>query len=554
VVPPSQGPQTNPVAADSIEPGGQLKLATQDFPASWNPWATSIFDLSEVADILTPRLFAAGADGVLQWDATWLAAEPTVTESPEADPPDDGVSGGMAPSAESPKASVSAQPGAGSMTVTYELNTAAVWGDGAAVTAQDFLLTWQACTAPDPGPVCADRGFDHVTSVAEGATSTTVVVTYDGTYAEWRTTFARGPLRAGLLATPADRQAQWDSPQGHLGAFAGPFTVVSADGSQVTLAKNPLWRGVSPKLDTIVVELVPAAGLILAYLRGEIDAFQVADPDIVAQLTDVAGIELRRGTGADARLLTLNCSADSPLGDPQVRHAVLLGLDRTAVGQSDLAGLKWSGPVLNSPLWSTSQTQYEDLTQSKAISLSDAAEFSLKAAQAVLDQAGWIANTDGRRFKNGVELAWDFVIPPGDPLAENEAFVVRKQLKDLGVRVDLVYQGEDSTEASSGAASGMSAVTMTHSTDLAVAARFTSGGSNSACPASTIDADFDHAIIELDSDRRKAWLDQIAAAAWQSTSVIPLYEVPELFWTRPGLANMGPDGLGQVRWETVGWV
>ena len=517
-VPPSQGPQTNPVDRDSLQDGGQLRIGVPALTASWNPWDSSPFDLDPVLDAMTPRFFATAADSTLHWDSTWLASEPEV-----AAPPGPVASNGT---------------GAGPMTVTYALNPRAVWSDGVPIGIADFRATWQACLA-DQGPLCADRGFEHVTGIDPGA-SGHIVVTYDNAYAGWHYTFARGPSRAESVTD----HAKWTGLGGHLGSFSGPYVYSSTSLTGVTLVRNPLWWGVSPKLDSIEVSVVDDP--VLAYLQQDLDGFWVGDANLFARASALAGIQVRRSIGADARYIAMNCGS-GPLADEVVRRAVLMSLDRTRLSASDLAGWKWDGTIVNSPLWLPSQTQYVDL-------LAGVKEgFDQKTAADLLDEDGWEMSEGGVRAKHGVELTFDFLIPQGDSLSENEAFDLHLQLAALGVNLELNYidpaQFDDQIEAGE---YGMAGITYHYTTPLASASRYLVGN-DFGYSSREADLLIIVAQTKLDPDDQASMLADLADVVWNDAPVIPLYEFPEIFLVRDGLANYGPNELGTLLWENVGW-
>ncbi|MCL2482417.1 MAG: ABC transporter substrate-binding protein [Propionibacteriaceae bacterium] len=522
-VPPSPGPQTNPVSRDGVVDGGSFSLGVPAFPSSWNPWSLTPFQLNPVLDAMTPRFFATAADGTLHWDATWLTGQPVVV-------------GGSTPGF---------GPPVPTMTVTYNLNPKAAWNDGTLISVADFQATWQACVA-EPGPACADRGFDHVTAVDQGNDSHQVVVTYDTQYASWPYTFARGPFRAAMVSADV-RDQPWTSLVGTSPDFSGPYVVSSSKQSTVTLTRNPRWWGATPKLDTITVSVVADADIELSYLRQDIDGFWVTDPNLFSQASTLSGIVVRRNLGADARFLVMNC-AQGPLSDPIVRQAVLSGLDRDEISQSDLAGLKPNVPALDSVVWRSAQPQYVDQTlQSKT-------SFDPATAKALLDQAGWVVANNGFRSRLGVDLTWDFLIPQGDSLVENEAFNLRVQLAAIGVRLTLNYVDPSTlADLESSGQYAMTVVTQSYTTPAAAGQRYATGN-QWGYSNSDVDALAKQALSQTDSSTQADILDQLATAVWQDVPVLPLYEVPETLMVRDGLANYGPDDLGSILWENVGWV
>ena len=424
------------------------------------------------------------------------------------------------------------------MSVIYALNPRAIWSDGAPITIADFQATWQACAAT-PGPLCADRGFEHVTGIESGIYGQ-VVVTYDGPYADWPDTFARGPSRAEVVTD----HGTWAGLGGHQGAFSGPYVYSSSTSTSVTLMRNPLWWGPYPKLDTI--EISVESDPVLAYLQQDLDGFWVADANLFARASALAGIQVRRSIGADGRYIAMNCAV-GPLADPAVRRAVLMSLDRTRLSASDLAGWKWDGTLLNSPVWLPGQAQYVDLV---AVAKDP---FDLKTAMALLDENGWEVADSGIRTKHGVELTWEFLIPQGDSLAENEAFGLRAQLATLGVNLELRYvdPGQFDTNLAEGEY-GMAGVTYHHTTSLASAARYSTGNVYSYS-SSEADALITRAQTQLDPADQASTLADLADVLWADPPVIPLYEFPEVFLVRDGLANYGPDELGTLLWENIGW-
>lgn len=432
------------------------------------------------------------------------------------------------------------------MTIVYNLNPDAVWSDGTAISAADFQATWQACLA-EPGPACAGRGFDHITSISQGDSPSQVRVHYSDTYADWRYSFARGPFRADLVATSETRHAVWTSLNDHQGDFSGPYRFSDQELNRITLIRNPVWWGAEPKLDSVIVSALDDQAMILAYLRGDVDGFWVGDVNLYSQASSLPGIELRRALGKNSRFLELNC-ASGPLSDLTVRRAVLLGLNRQSVQNSDLAGWKGGWPLLNSPVFSSMRPDYKDLVQTNKDTV------DLKAAAALLDQDGWTLGDDGVRAKNGDQLTWSFLIPQGDSLAENEAYSLRVLLADLGVRLDLSYADPaDLPTMISQGQWGMAGATFQDTSPLAGAERYVSGNSY-GYSSPQVDWLADVAAWQLDPADQASTLTTLTSLIWQEAPVIPLYEIPDVFMTRTGLANYGPDQLGTILWENVGWV
>jgi peptide/nickel transport system substrate-binding protein len=458
---------------------------------------------------MTPRFGVTLSDGTLRWDPSWLTHEPLVILDPTG-------------------------PG---MSVTYTLNPKAHWSDGAQVTVRDFEYTWKSCL-DDPGPVCTNRGFEYVIDIRQGTTPQEILVFYATEYSPWQYTFARGPLRTGT------GRERWDSLTGHEASFSGPFTVAFSEGTAITLTRNPLWWAVKPKLDLISFTLVPDKDLPLAFLRSQIDAVWVDDPNLYSRLEDLPGISVRRSLSPLGRYLLMNCT-HGPLADRKVRQAVFLGLDLKGLAASDLAGWKWTPHPLTSTVWPPGLTEYSETD-------SPMPRHDPSKAKDLLEEQGWVLKPDGVRRKDGQELAWAFLIPDHDPLSENEAFAIRAQLKNLGIRVDLIYLSSDDRDTQISSTSAMTAETLEYTTVHASVSRFITGNPWQYHNPS-IDSLYQEMITTADRESLKDLVTQVDSILWEDISMIPAYQVPHVLMVRPDLANYGPNELGDTLWESVGW-
>ena len=65
-------------------------------------------------------------------------------------------------------------------------------------------------------------------------------------------------------------------------------------------------------------------------------------------------------------------------------------------------------------------------------------DYDPEKAKADLDAAGWKAGPDGIREKDGKKLEIGFSQLVGVPVSENEALQVQNQLKEIGIKVNIV--------------------------------------------------------------------------------------------------------------------
>jgi peptide/nickel transport system substrate-binding protein len=69
-----------------------------------------------------------------------------------------------------------------------------------------------------------------------------------------------------------------------------------------------------------------------------------------------------------------------------------------------------------------------------------------------------------------------------------------------------------------------------------------------------IDRLYAEVIRELDRTRAVEMANQIDAQIWQLVHSLTLYQRPEMWVTKSGVANNGAFGFAEVIYEDIGWV
>ena len=206
----------NSRAPESLAQGGIVRLPLAAIPTQWNPLAANA-----TAD-------TAAVQGPLSAPAFLIDASGTARPNPDV--------------------LVSATASGTPTVATLRLSPLAVWGDGTAITAADWVATWTAVGRGDARFAArALPGWDRVAGVKQGADDHEVVVTYTGVVPDWTQPLVAGPARAASVADPATF-ASW--PTYRADWFAGPYVVTHADSANglLTLEPNPRWWGARPRL------------------------------------------------------------------------------------------------------------------------------------------------------------------------------------------------------------------------------------------------------------------------------------------------------------------
>lgn len=179
----------------------------------------------------------------------------------------------------------------------------------------------------------------------------------------------------------------------------GPFSFVEyVKGERLVVQRNSTYWGDKARLEKITFRFFPDANTrVLALQSGEVDLVMDVPREQVATIRSRSGLKAANAPVGRTMLMYLNIHGHEPyalLQDPAIRQAIGYALDRQT-----LVSKVWEG---NASVISTMGPtevlgQYASTVQGFGY---DAG----KAAQ-LLDNAGWVAGTDGIRSKNGQRLS-----------------------------------------------------------------------------------------------------------------------------------------------------
>ena len=349
-------------------------------------------------------------------DGTFASgAEPDETAPPDVSVP--------LPEASTP--SDSRARAAPAMTVTIDINPAAVWEDGTPITEADFECTWRAASNT-PASIVADR-YRRVSAVRPGATEQQVVVEFDEVDGAYRTQFDR-IVKAAAVADCDDVSADF--------AAAMPITgnrwrVESWGPDSLTLVPNERRWGADPPpvQRVVVVPLADQATEVAALQGGLVDAvFPSFGDGVVPSLASLA-IAIGLGDRGDVEALYFQ-QFDGPLADPVFRAAFVRSIDRaalyTAAYEPILAaagapgGVPTCGPMAEGAYCEAGTF---------------APPFDPAAADAMLTAAGWQRDASGFWAKDGVVPEIRFMINEGDTRREQVQDMLIASLAGAGFHV-----------------------------------------------------------------------------------------------------------------------
>jgi peptide/nickel transport system substrate-binding protein len=321
---------------------------------------------------------------------------------------------------------------ADSLSIAFTIDSAARWHDGAPVTAEDVGYSFRTYTSD---VVLSDLRslLGNIDSVSVDGTHTAVFWFKRRTPQQFfDATYHMFILPSHLLAPLAD-SALISSEYARRPVGTGRFRFERWDaGARIEIVADTLNPRGRAKLDRVIFSRAADAGAATVRLfAGEADFYEQVRPENFGQVARSPQLKLVANPSLTYNFLGFNlrdpASASRPhpvFGNPAVRRALLLATDRDRLVRSifDTLGTSSIGPA--------PRALFPDTT------LFTRPAFSLSAARALLDSAGWTApGGDGVRSRNGVRLAFEILSPGSSLPRQRAATQLQEQYRAVGADV-----------------------------------------------------------------------------------------------------------------------
>ncbi len=308
-------------------------------------------------------------------------------------------------------------------TITYHLRRGVRWSDGVPVTSADVLYTLHAILDPR-NPVRSHEGYDLIDRATAPDAHTVVFHLRRAWAPAAMTYFSYGTSPQFVLPAHILRT------QGALatGAFNaaptvgdGPYTFVAWHrGEDIVYKANPrYWRG-TPHVARLDLRIVPDTSTNLLLLQSGALDWNLIAPAQRAIVAHDPHIRFLRVPTAVIGTLVFN-TARAPLDDVRVRRAIAMSVDRASISRKITLG---AYPVTNmlQPQFSRA---YDPSIREPG--------YDPRAADALLDAAGWRRGANGIRVKHGVRLHLVYVQFPESDTGVRVATAVQAELRARGI-------------------------------------------------------------------------------------------------------------------------
>ncbi|CCF82293.1 ABC transporter substrate-binding protein [Nitrolancea hollandica] len=317
------------------------------------------------------------------------------------------------------------------LTYTFHLRDSVLWHDGQPFAANDVVFTYQLMMNNRVRSPRFSRLVERVHGVGapDRSTVTFTLIHPDATFLTDLATF--GIVPEHLLSTILPEELVTD-PFGISSAVGtGPFTLQQwVRGDRILFQRNSKYFKDPAKVEGYVYRVLPSTKELLSGLKDESIDWAAIDPAGADEAKKVSGIRVESLPGYEMSYVSLQLDPAKTrlFQDVRIRKALMLALDRKQ-GVTDI----WHGQATvadgtqppSSFAHAPSKTVYQQ---------------NLEQAKSLLDEAGWKAEADGIRMKDGQALRFTLTTNSDDPERKETAEWLIKSWSAIGVYVDRDFQ------------------------------------------------------------------------------------------------------------------
>ncbi len=246
--------------------------------------------------------------------------------------------------------------------VTYRLNPNFRWNNGRPADWTDFDAQWRALNATNPAfLVAGTTGYTEIAGVSQGATPQEVVVTYA----------ARSPIggapsfrssRGETNLDPAVFNQGWVASRSPASVRARSCSTASTPPPSGSRWCETRTGGASRHARP---DHLPSASTRTAqpeaFANGSLSWFDIG-PNVAyfQRAQQVPGVSIRTSNGPNYRHITFNGAPGSILEDPALRQAIMKGINRQVITQSQIGPIVPDARPLGNHLYVEGQAGYQD--------------------------------------------------------------------------------------------------------------------------------------------------------------------------------------------------
>jgi peptide/nickel transport system substrate-binding protein len=323
---------------------------------------------------------------------------------------------------------------ADSKTWTFKMKPGLKWSDGQPYNADDYNYTWKLWVNPKFGAY-STVGYNLITSADVSADKLSITFHLKQSYAPFLalwTDGGGGALPAHHFSSMAPEAILKSSDNLNPSVTSGPFMMSeSVHGDHYTVVRNPNYYQAAaglPYLDKIIFRPVASEDTILKDLQaGSITSswfLDVSKTPVYKSLTNYKVTINPNASNFEVMIINLK---NPILGQNlEVRQAMAMAIDKNTLITT--ARLGTATPLCTDHGKSLNPGYQADAACPK---------FDPAAANALLDQHGWVKGSDGIRSKNGQKLVFTYSTTTGKPWRAADESIIQSNFKDIGIQINI---------------------------------------------------------------------------------------------------------------------
>jgi peptide/nickel transport system substrate-binding protein len=319
-------------------------------------------------------------------------------------------------------------------TWTFHMRPGLKWSDGQPYDARDVDFTWKLWTNPKFTPA-STVGYNLITSADVSSDNLSITFHLKQPFAPFLSVWTDGlsaPMPAHHFSSMAPDKILTSPDNLNPSVTSGPFMMKeSKPGDHYTVVRNPNYYRASeglPYLDSVVFRIVPSQDTILKDLQaGSVDSgwfLDVTKTIAYQRLTNYTLSSNPNASNFEAMYFDLHNVIFAK--HPEVRQAMAMAIDHQA-----LIDTARRGEAV--PLCTDHGKAYHPGFQADA----PCPKFDVAGANALLDQNGWKAGTDGVRTKGNMRLEFNYSTTANNLWRADDELILQSNFKAIGIKLDI---------------------------------------------------------------------------------------------------------------------
>ncbi len=320
----------------------------------------------------------------------------------------------------------------GGKTIIMHLRHDLRWSDGQPIVASDYQYWWRLNQNPDTGALLTS-GYDQIASI-DTPDSFTVVLHMKQAYGPYLFYLPyAAPQHAWGHIRPLDLQNTLSVFQAPT-VTDGPYKLSKyVDGQSYIMTPNPYYHSTTfhgPFLSQLIFRAYSDVNtLSVAALRQQTDvSLDYMEYQLPLLAHHSSGVRVLEASTAAYEHLDFN-NANPLFQDVRVRRAIQMAIDKCALLLT----------ILRAPNCDRAVSQVEPLPSLVYDPTISASVYNPAGARALLAQAGWLPNANGLVTRHGQPFVIRLVTTAGNPLRAAIAQQIQRDLRVLGIQVNVTY-------------------------------------------------------------------------------------------------------------------